>query len=59
MGLSVSSSAEVARHGRFLTDARWGKIRPLLRKVPRRRAAGARAEDRKVLEGILWILRSR
>jgi transposase len=47
------------RSGRLLTDAQWQKIEPLLprsRKHPR----GGRppANDRKVLEGILWMLRS-
>ncbi|HXX14813.1 MAG TPA: transposase [Candidatus Eremiobacteraceae bacterium] len=49
----------MARYGRLLTDAQWEKIRPLLppaRKSPQ----GGRppANNRKVLEGILWILRS-
>ena len=49
----------MARYGRLLTEAQWEKIRPLLPK-PRARTRGGRprAEDRKVLEGILWILRS-
>jgi len=47
------------RYGRLLTDPQWEKIRPLLPKLPRRRQGGRpRAPDRKVLEGILWILRS-
>src|SRR5437879_4183312 len=50
----------MARYGRLLTDAQWEKIRPLLPKR-RKRPQGGRppADDRKVLEGILWILRSR
>jgi transposase len=46
----------MARYGRLLTDTQWEKIRPLLPQ----RARGGRpaANDRKVLEGILWILRS-
>jgi transposase len=49
----------MARYGRLLTDAQWEKIRPLLPKR-RKRPQGGRppANDRKVLEGILWILRS-
>jgi transposase len=47
------------RYGRLLTDAQWEKTRPLLAKNPRRTRGGRpRANDRKVLEGILWILRS-
>ncbi len=49
----------MARYGRLLTDAQWEKIRPLLpRPRSRRRGGRPRASDRKVLEGILWILRS-
>ena len=49
----------MARYGRLLTDAQWEKIRPWLPKRPRRRRGGRPpANDRKVLEGILWILRS-
>jgi len=49
----------MARYGRLLTEAQWEKIRPLLPK-PRQRPKGGRprVNDRKVLEGILWILRS-
>src|ERR1700746_3096605 len=49
----------MARYGRLLTDAQWEKIRPLLPKR-RKRPHGGRppADDRKVLEGILWMLRS-
>jgi RHS repeat-associated protein len=47
------------RCGRLLTDAQWEKIRPLLPKAVQHRHGGRpRADDRKVLEGILWILRS-
>jgi transposase len=47
------------RYGRLLTDAQWEKIQPLLPKRPKRRQGGRPpANDRKVLEGILWILRS-
>jgi transposase len=49
----------MARYGRLLTDAQWEKIRPLLSKRPKRPHGGRpRADDRKVLEGILWMLRS-
>src|SRR5579863_353146 len=49
----------MARYGRLLTDARWEKIAPLLPKLRKSRRRGRpRAKDRKVLEGILWILRS-
>jgi transposase len=49
----------MARYGRLLTDAQWEKIRPLLPRRPRRPRGGRPpANDRKVLEGILWILRS-
>ena len=49
----------MARYGRLLTDAQWEKIRPLLPTIRRSRQGGRpRANDRKVLEGILWILRS-
>ena len=43
----------------MLTDSQWEEIRPLLPKPPRHRHGGRPpAADRKVLEGILWILRS-
>src|SRR3989304_9980170 len=49
----------MARDCRLLTDAQWAKIQPLLRKRPQRPRGGRpRADDRKVLEGILWMLRS-
>src|SRR5579875_3563257 len=49
----------MARYGRLLTDAQWEKIRPLLpKRPPRPRGGRPPADDRKVLEGILWILRS-
>ncbi len=49
----------MARYGRLLTDAQWEKIWPCLPRPPRHRRGGRpRADDRKVLEGILWILRS-
>ncbi|MCL6567206.1 MAG: transposase [Acidobacteriia bacterium] len=49
----------MARSGPLLTDAQWEKIRPLLPKPPRHLRGGRpRAPDRRVLESILWILRS-
>ncbi len=49
----------MARYGRLLTDAQWEKIRPLLpKRPPRPRGGRPPSPDRKVLEGILWILRS-
>jgi transposase len=49
----------MARYGRLLTDAQWAKIQPLLpKRPPRPRGGRPPANDRKVLEGILWILRS-
>jgi transposase len=49
----------MARYGRLLTDAQWEKIRPLLPPVRKSRHGGRPpANDRKVVEGILWILRS-
>ena len=49
----------MARYGGLLADAQWEAIRSLLPKR-RKRPHGGRppADDRKVLEGILWILRS-
>ena len=49
----------MARSGPLLTEARWQKIAPLLPK-PRKHRKGGRPwiENRRVLEGILWILRS-
>jgi len=49
----------MARYGRLLTDAQWEKIWPLLPKRPPRPKCGRPPKDyRKVLEGILGILRS-
>ena len=49
----------MARYGRLLTDAQWEKIRPLLPQRPSRPRGGRPpVPARKVLEGILWILRS-
>ena len=44
---------------RLLTDAQWQKIEPLLPKPKRSPRGGRRPVDnRRVLEGILWVLRS-
>jgi transposase len=49
----------MARYGRLLADAQGEKIRPLLPKRPKHRQGGRpHANDRKVLEGIFWILGS-
>jgi len=43
----------------LLSDKQWDKIKPLLPKPARRRQRGRpRREERLVLEGILWVLRS-
>jgi len=48
----------MARYGRLLTDAQWAKLQPLLpKRLQRPRGGRPRADDRKVLEGILWMLR--
>jgi transposase len=62
MRKSKVSSAEgglMARSGPLLTEAQWKKIAPLLPKPPKQRQ-GSRPwiENRRVLEGILRILRS-
>ena len=50
-----------------ITDAQWARIEPLLRKSQRAssnirqrrsRAGRPRADDRRALEGIIWVLRS-
>jgi transposase len=49
----------MARSGPLLTEAQWQTIAPLLPKPPRQRQGGRPwIENRRVLEGILWILRS-
>src|ERR1700675_4404257 len=49
----------MARSGALLTEAQWEKIAPLLPKPPRQRKGGRPwIQNRHVLEGILWILRS-
>jgi transposase len=48
------------RYRRLLTEAQWQKIERLLPR-PRKRPGGGLppAANRRVLEGVLWILRSR
>jgi transposase len=49
----------MARSGPLLTEAQWKKIVPLLPKPPQHRKGGRPwIENCRVLEGILWILRS-
>jgi len=42
----------------LLNDQQWQKIKPLLPKVGRGGRGRPRADERQVLEGILWVLRS-
>jgi len=49
----------MARPRTQLTDERWAKIEPLLPKFKRSRKGGPKpVENRRILEGILWVLRS-
>jgi len=49
----------MARCGPLLTEAQWKEIAPLLPQPPQHRKGGRPwIENRRVLEGILWILRS-
>ena len=49
----------MARHRVELTDAQWAKIEPLLPKFKRSAKGGRQPVDnRRVFEGILWVLRS-
>jgi len=49
----------MARSGALLSEAQWKKIAPLLPKPPKQHKGGRPwIENRGVLEGILWILRS-
>jgi len=49
----------MARRQMELTDEQWKRIEPLLPKYPMTRAGGRRRVDnRRVLEGILWVLRT-
>ncbi len=45
-----------ASGGRLLTDSQWAVLAPLL--PPPARTGRKRADDRKVLEAILWVLRT-
>jgi len=42
----------------LLNDQQWHKIKPLLPKARRGGRGRPRADERQVLEGILWVLRS-
>jgi transposase len=49
----------MAKYKRFINDEQWKLLEPLLPKVRRSRKGGRPAIDnRKVLEGILWVLRT-
>ena len=49
----------MARSSAMPTEAQWQRIAPLLPKPPKQRKGGRPwIENRRVLEGILWILRS-
>jgi transposase len=49
----------MARSGLLLTEAQWKEIAPLLPQPPKHRNGGRPwIENRRVFEGILWILRS-
>jgi transposase len=44
---------------RLVSDELWELIEPLIPKVPRRQRFPGRKDDRKVLAGILFVLRTR
>ena len=47
------------RSGPFLTDEQWERIQPLLPRLPKNPQGGRPgADNRRVLEGILWMLRT-
>ena len=49
----------MARHRMELTDAQWVRIEPLLPRFKRSAKGGRKPVDnRRVFEGILWVLRS-
>jgi len=57
--VSSAEKGPMARCGPLLTEAQGKKIAPLLPKPPKQRKGGRPwIENRRVLEGILWILRS-
>ena len=43
---------------RFLTDAQWKRIEPLLPRLKRRKRGRPPKDHRQVFEGILWILKT-
>ena len=48
----------MAKYTRFINDEQWKKIEPLLPKPKTGRVGRPCADNREVLEGILWILRT-
>ena len=42
----------------LLSDAQWQRIEPLLPKLKRRRRGRPPKDNRVVLEGILWVLKT-
>ena len=52
----VVKRRELTAAGTPLTDAQWASIQPLL--PPRRREGRPRADDRRTLDGILYVLRA-
>ena len=48
----------MAKYTRFINDEQWKKIEPLLPKPKTDCVGRPAADNREVLEGILWILRS-
>lgn len=48
----------MAKNTRFLNDDQWQKIEPLLPKAKAGRVGRPQADNRQVLEGILWILKT-
>ena len=48
----------MAKYKRFINDEQWKKIEPLLPKPKTGRVGRPCADNREVLEGILWILRT-
>jgi transposase/heme-degrading monooxygenase HmoA len=53
---NVVKRRELTAAGTPLTDAQWARIQPLL--PPRRREGRPRADDRRTLDGILYVLRA-
>ena len=48
----------MAEQTRFINDAQWKKIDPLLPKPQKGRVDRPPADNREVMEGILWVLRT-